>query len=63
MEALTAPQPIIENFIDIVEKGSKALISGESVIPSIQLIEECYENRTRFSMPWCTDVECLINEG
>ncbi len=49
--------PIIENFIKVVMENEEPLVPGSDVIDSIELIEECYANRTRFDMPWYQDLE------
>ncbi|UCD37826.1 MAG: Gfo/Idh/MocA family oxidoreductase [Fidelibacterota bacterium] len=46
---------LVDNFIQIIRGQATPLISATDVIPSIQLIDECYANRTRFDLPWITD--------
>ena len=43
---------IIDNFLDTVQGRASALIPARAVLPSIQLIEECYGCATRMPMPW-----------
>ena len=45
------------NFIDVISKGEKPLVSGSDVLDSIQFIDECYEAATRFDMPWYKALE------
>ena len=44
-------KPVV-NFIDILTKHASSLIPAQSVIPSIELIEEAYAAARRFPMPW-----------
>jgi UDP-N-acetylglucosamine 3-dehydrogenase len=43
---------VVGNFIDVIRSGGKPLISGEDVLGSIEMIDECYEVAKRFDMPW-----------
>ena len=43
---------IVTNFLDVVSKGEKPLVSGKDVLDSVELIDECYEAASRFNMPW-----------
>ena len=44
--------PVVKNFLDVIEGKDKPLISGAEVEASIELIDECYKNRKRFTLPW-----------
>lgn len=48
---------MLANFIDVVSKGAKALVPASDVILSIELMRECYQRATRFSMPWYETLE------
>jgi predicted dehydrogenase len=43
---------ITANFIDVITRGARPLVSGTEVLDSMELIDECYENALRFHMPW-----------
>ncbi|HET9634717.1 MAG TPA: Gfo/Idh/MocA family oxidoreductase [Gemmatimonadaceae bacterium] len=43
---------MLDNFLEVVSGRAAPLVSGDDVLPSIELIDECYENRTRLSAPW-----------
>jgi len=43
---------IVGNFINVIVKGEKPLVSGMDALDSITFIDECYEAATRFDMPW-----------
>jgi len=43
---------LIENFRDVVRSGADPIVSGEAVVPSIGLLEECYAKAQPFNMPW-----------
>ena len=49
-------KPVV-NLIEILTKGEPSLIPAQSVIPSIELIEEAYAAARRFPMPWYDGVE------
>jgi len=43
---------MLENFIWGIKNKKPFTSPSKSIIPSIQLIEECYENATRLELPW-----------
>lgn len=43
---------VIEDFVAAIEQGTKPAVTPADVLPSIRLIEACYNDRTRFQMPW-----------
>lgn len=43
---------IVNNFIEVIRGEAQPLISAKDVLDSIAVIEECYRNRKRFTMPW-----------
>lgn len=43
---------VVSNFINVVVRGDKPLVSGKDVLDSITFIDECYVAATRFDMPW-----------
>lgn len=43
---------IIANFIDTIAGRAEPLISAESVLPALDVMDECYEVATRLEMPW-----------
>lgn len=53
-------KPIIANFINVINRTERPLIQGKDVINSIELIDECYNNRSRFKMPWYQNAEALL---
>jgi predicted dehydrogenase len=48
---------MVTNFIDVVRKGEKPLVSGGDVLDSIEFIDECYATASRFDMPWYETTE------
>lgn len=50
---------MLANFVDVVTKGADPLVPGYSVLPAIELMEECYAAATRFRMPWFDPLETL----
>ena len=43
---------IVTNFINVITKGDKPLVSGMDALDSITFIDECYDAVKRFDMPW-----------
>ncbi|HEX3599334.1 MAG TPA: Gfo/Idh/MocA family oxidoreductase [Lacipirellulaceae bacterium] len=52
---------IVANFIDVVAGRAEPLVSAESVLPAIEVMDECYESATRLEMPWLTSEESVCN--
>lgn len=50
---------LLGNFVSVLRNEAQPLIPAEEVLPSIELIEECYEASTKLSMPWYDDLEVL----
>jgi predicted dehydrogenase len=50
---------LVANFVKVLRNEAEPLVPGADVIPSIELIEECYEASNRLSMPWYDDLEAL----
>jgi len=48
---------IVSNFIDVIRKDDAPLIPASEVIPSIELIQECYLKAQRFNLPWYQNLE------
>ena len=42
----------VKSWLQAISTGSQPLVNAESVLPSIQLIENCYRERTDKSYPW-----------
>jgi len=53
-------RPLIDNFVDVLRGTAAPLVSGTDVLPSIELIEECYARRTRFPMPWDDTLDRIL---
>ncbi len=43
---------LVGNFLDVVSGTATPLVPAADVIPSIAMIEECYQRRQRFPMRW-----------
>jgi predicted dehydrogenase len=43
---------LIQNFVEVVGGCAPPLVSGEGVLPAMQLMEECYSAATLMEMPW-----------
>jgi predicted dehydrogenase len=44
---------LIDGFLNTVVHDAAPQTEGHDVLPSLELIDECYARRTRFAMPWC----------
>jgi predicted dehydrogenase len=49
---LTFGRVIIDNFLDAARGHTAPLIPAAAVLPSIELIEDCYRCASRMPMPW-----------
>lgn len=54
---------LVENFIRVTQGKDFPIIGGKDVCPSIELIDECYNGRRRFNLPWLEhcQVELHVN--
>lgn len=43
---------VVDNFLDVVRGRAEPAVSGSDVLPSLELIDECYRARRRIAMPW-----------
>jgi len=43
---------LLDNFLDVVRGRAKPVVAGSDVLPSLELLDECYSRRTRMPMPW-----------
>jgi predicted dehydrogenase len=43
---------LLDNFLEVVSGRAAPLVSGSDVLPSIELIDECYSQRKRLAAPW-----------
>lgn len=49
---LDVAEEIVNNFIGVIERGDRPLISGADVLDSVEFVDECYRKAERFDMPW-----------
>lgn len=43
---------VFENFLRVIEGEADPIVPGSAVVDSIGFIEDCYESREPFDMPW-----------
>ena len=43
---------LLDNFLDVVRGRTLPVVSGSDVLPSIELLDDCYTRRKRLAMPW-----------
>jgi predicted dehydrogenase len=43
---------MLDNFVDVVRGRAEPLVSGADVLPSIELLDDCYSRRKRLPAPW-----------
>jgi predicted dehydrogenase len=51
------PAVLIDNFLAVVQHDVPPLVAARDVLPSIELIEDCYARRKRFDMPWHPSIQ------
>jgi len=42
----------LQDWIDAISRGSRPFVDGRSAAASVQLIEQCYEQRQPLALPW-----------
>ncbi len=50
-------RPVFANFLEVIAGTEKPLVAGADVMTSIEFIEACYQNRSRFRLPWYENLE------
>jgi len=45
-------ETMVSNFLNVISRGDKPLVSGADVLNSVEFIDECYQAATRFDLPW-----------
>jgi len=48
---------LLDNFVAAMSGGEVPLVPAREVLPSLTLIDRCYQQRRRFAMPWFTPPE------
>jgi predicted dehydrogenase len=43
---------LLDNFLDVVRGRAVPLVAGSDVLPSIELLDDCYASRKRMALPW-----------
>ena len=43
---------MIDNFIAVLRGAERPLVPASEVLPSVEVIDECYARRQRYEMPW-----------
>jgi predicted dehydrogenase len=43
---------LLDNFLDVVRGRAVPIVAGPDVLPSIELLDDCYARRKRMAMPW-----------
>lgn len=54
---------LVDNFIEVVRDGAEPIVAGREVLPSIETIEACYQQRSRFELPWNEACERIVHVG
>ena len=52
---------LLDNFLDVVRGSAVPMVAGSDVLPSIELIDECYATRRRMAMPWYDSWRLIAN--
>lgn len=53
---------LVRNFADVIRGMAQPLIPAQEVLPSVELIEECYARSTHLPMPWYDAITKPSNE-
>lgn len=48
---------IINDFLEVLRSGKEPIVNGRDVLPGLEMLDECYSRRQRFSMPWHENYE------
>jgi predicted dehydrogenase len=43
---------LLDNFLDVVRGRAVPVVAASDVLPSIELLDDCYARRKRIAMPW-----------
>jgi UDP-N-acetylglucosamine 3-dehydrogenase len=54
-------ETLVDNFIGVLQGTAAPLIPAESVLSSIEMIDEAYDRATQFPMPWYSTAESDIH--
>ena len=46
--------PMVANFVDVIAGKAKPAVSGNDVLPTIEILEEAYKEAKPYAMPWNT---------
>ena len=55
-------KPLIENLIQVAGDGAVPIVTGASVLGTIELLEEAYQNPKPFPMPWNDHLETFRHD-
>ncbi len=57
-------EKMLDNFLAVIQEDAPPCVPAHAVLPTLELIEECYQTATRFTMPWLeTDTANPFREG
>ena len=45
-------KPMLQNFVDVIQGKAQPMASGESVVDTIELLEQAYERPVAYDQPW-----------
>ena len=43
---------VVRDFFDAIDGTAPPMAGPDDVLPSMRLMDACYERRTRFDLPW-----------
>jgi predicted dehydrogenase len=43
---------LLDNFLEVIGGRAAPVVAGSDVLPSIELLDDCYARRKRLAMPW-----------
>ena len=56
-------KPMIANFVQVAMGHAEPLVSGQSTLATIELLEQAYAAATRYPMPWNGHIEKLASNA
>ena len=49
--------PLLTNFVGVIRREEDPLVGAATVLPSLELIDECYDRMVPFEHPWYAGLE------
>jgi hypothetical protein len=53
--------PLIDNFVQVIQQRAAPLITGESALPAVELLELAYHRAEAFDAPWDAPLDSIYS--